>query len=67
MPTSQGMLSSEATQHKNLIPVLICLGLAILTVITFWFLKDCGFINFDDNLYVYENNYVVVPEKVTTY
>ena len=52
------MLSSEATQHKNLIPVLICLALAILTVITFWPLKDCGFINFDDNMYVYENAYV---------
>ena len=58
MPTSQGMLSSEATQHKNLIPVLICLALAILTVITFWSLKDCGFINLDDNIYVYENAYV---------
>jgi tetratricopeptide (TPR) repeat protein len=55
MPTSQGKLSSEATQHKNLIPVLICLALAILTVITFWPLKDCGFINFDDDVYVYQN------------
>jgi protein O-mannosyl-transferase len=58
MPTSQGILNSEATQHKILIPVLICLALAILTVITFWSLKDCGFINYDDNLYVYENAYV---------
>jgi tetratricopeptide (TPR) repeat protein len=58
MPTSQGMLSPDATQHKNLIPVLICLALAILTVITFWPLKDCGFINLDDNTYVYENAYV---------
>jgi len=49
------MLNSEAAQHKNFIPVLICLALAILTVITFWNLKDCGFINFDDNVYVYEN------------
>jgi tetratricopeptide (TPR) repeat protein len=37
---------------------LICLALAILTVITFWSLKDCGFINLDDNFYVYENAYV---------
>jgi hypothetical protein len=58
MPTSQGMLSSEATRHKILIPVLICLALAILTVITFWTLKDCGFINLDDDFYVYENAYV---------
>jgi len=58
MPTSKGTSSSETTQHKNLIPVLICLGLAILTVITFWALKDCGFIALDDNIYVYENTYV---------
>jgi hypothetical protein len=37
---------------------LICLALAILTVITFWSLKDCGFINFDDDIYVYKNAYV---------
>jgi protein O-mannosyl-transferase len=58
MAASQRTLSSETTQHKNLIPVLICLALAILTVITFWQLKDCGFINLDDNIYVYENAYV---------
>jgi tetratricopeptide (TPR) repeat protein len=58
MPTSQGMLSSEATKHKNLIPVLICIALAILTVIVFWQLKDCDFINLDDNVYVYNNVYV---------
>jgi hypothetical protein len=52
MPTSQGMLSLETTQHKKLIPALICLALAILTVITFWSLKDCGFINYDDDRYV---------------
>jgi Tfp pilus assembly protein PilF len=49
------MLNSKATQHKNLIPVLICLALAILTFITFWSLKDCGFVSLDDNVYVYEN------------
>ena len=37
---------------------MICLGLAMLTVITFWSLKDCGFIGFDDPIYVYENAYV---------
>jgi Flp pilus assembly protein TadD len=52
------MLNSEATQQKNLITILICLALTILTVITFWPLKDCGFINLDDNMYVYENVYV---------
>ena len=41
-----------------MIPVLICLALAIITIITFSSLKDCGFINLDDNIYVYENAYV---------
>jgi hypothetical protein len=58
MTSSQETLSPESTRHKNLNPVLICLSLAILTVITFWSLKDGGFINFDDNSYVYENAYV---------
>jgi Tfp pilus assembly protein PilF len=58
MPASQGMLSSEATQYKKLIPVLICLALSIFTIITFWPLKDCGFINMDDSFCVYENAYV---------
>jgi hypothetical protein len=58
MSTSQGKLSSEAIQHKILIPVLICLALAILTVITFWSLKDCGFINYDDEIYVTKNAYM---------
>ncbi len=58
MPTSQGTLNSEATQHKILIPVLICLALTILTVITFWSLKNCSFISFDDGRYVYKNAYV---------
>ncbi|MGD0276029.1 MAG: hypothetical protein ABSB79_08225, partial [Syntrophales bacterium] len=58
MPTSLGTLSSEATQHKNLITILICLALTIITVITFWPLKDCDFINYDDNIYVYENGHV---------
>src|SRR5208337_2267261 len=58
MATSRGMLNSEATQHKILIPVLICLALAVLTVAAFWQLKDCGFINLDDDIYVYANAYV---------
>jgi protein O-mannosyl-transferase len=58
MTISRGMLNAEASQRKNLIPILICLALAILTVITFWSLKDCGFINLDDDFYVYGNAYV---------
>jgi hypothetical protein len=58
MPTSRGTLNSETSQHKILIPILICLALAILSVITFWSLKDCSFINYDDPAYVYENAYI---------
>ena len=58
MPTSRGTINLEKTRHKNFNPILICLALAILTVITFWQLKDCGFIYFDDTVYVYENTYV---------
>ncbi len=58
MPTSRGTINLEKTRHKNFNPILICLALAILTVITFWSLKDCGFISFDDVVYVYENTYV---------
>jgi hypothetical protein len=52
------MKTQEGIQKKNLIPTLICLALTILTIITFRQLKDCGFINFDDNIYVYENAYL---------
>jgi protein O-mannosyl-transferase len=58
MSTSREILNSEATRHNNLTPILICLALTIIMVITFWSLKDCGFINFDDPDYVYENAYV---------
>ncbi|OQB53030.1 MAG: TPR repeat-containing protein YrrB [Deltaproteobacteria bacterium ADurb.Bin151] len=55
MTISKGTFSPDEAQQKNWIPILICLFLAILTVAAFWQLKDCNFINFDDNNYVYEN------------
>jgi tetratricopeptide (TPR) repeat protein len=39
-------------------PALICLALVIVTIAAFWQLKDSGFVNFDDQLYVYENTYI---------
>jgi len=48
----------EETQQQNVKRILICLALAILTISAFWSLKDCGFINLDDPVYVYENAYV---------
>jgi len=58
MATSQRVSNPGTNQNMKLKPVLICLALAILTVITFWSLKDCGFINLDDNTYVFQNAYV---------
>ena len=37
---------------------MICLSLALLTIIVFSPIKDCGFVNFDDDVYVYENGYI---------
>lgn len=58
MPTPREILNTEATQHKPYRVVVICLALTILTVVAFWPLQDCGFINLDDDVYVYENAFV---------
>lgn len=36
-------------------PALLALGLALLTLVTFVPALDCGFVDYDDNQYVYEN------------
>ena len=58
MSTLQKMTTPESNQHKHWMPALICLVLAVLTVAAFWQLKDSGFVNFDDQLYIYENDYI---------
>jgi tetratricopeptide (TPR) repeat protein len=58
MPTSRGPLNSEANHHKNSTLILICLALTIITVITFGQFRDCDFVNYDDNRYVYDNAHV---------
>jgi len=58
MSTLRGMTGSESSQHKPWMPALICMVLVFLTIVTFWQLKDCGFVNFDDQLYIYENTYI---------
>ena len=58
MTTSRDMLKPEIIPHKKKIQLLICLALAVLTVIAFWSIKDSGFINLDDGMYVYENDQV---------
>jgi tetratricopeptide (TPR) repeat protein len=52
------MIKQAGIQKKNLNLTLICLALVLLTIIAFWPVKNCDFINFDDNLYVYENGYI---------
>ncbi len=58
MSTSRMMFSPRVATRNRLRVLLICLALAILTVIPFALVKDNGFINLDDNRYVYENPHV---------
>jgi tetratricopeptide (TPR) repeat protein len=45
-------------QKKNSTLIFICVALALLTAIAYWQVKDYDFINFDDNVYVFENDHV---------
>lgn len=38
--------------------ILICAALLIVTLIAFWHVLECGFVQYDDNLYVTENSHV---------
>ncbi len=58
MAALQGTVKMDINQHEKWIPAFICLALAVLTVVAFWPVKDAGFINLDDNVYVYENAYL---------
>jgi len=58
MKSLQGKGSTSANDRKFLLPLLICLSLAILTIIAFSPLKDSGFIVYDDSQYVTKNVYV---------
>ncbi len=58
MKSSQGKGSTPANNRKFLLPLLICLFLAILTIIAFSPLKDSGFIVYDDEQYITKNVYV---------
>ncbi len=58
MSTIQTPAGSGNNPYKHLTPVLICLALAFLTVVAFWPVQDAGFINLDDDVYVYENAYL---------
>jgi len=44
--------------HRKLFLIYICVALEFLIIIVYWPVKDCDFINFDDNIYVYENSYI---------
>ena len=51
-------LKLEPEQNNQWMPALICLFLAILTIIAFIPLKDSGFIVYDDEQYITKNVYV---------
>src|SRR5690606_34694672 len=56
--SAHGKLRPYSARYENGLQVLICSVLVILTVIVFWQLRDGEFLNYDDNMYVYENAYV---------
>ena len=58
MKSLQGKVSTPANDRKYLLPLLICLALAFLTIIAFSPLKDSGFIVYDDEQYITKNVYV---------
>jgi protein O-mannosyl-transferase len=58
MLRSRETLNSEEIRHKKRILILICVALAILTIVSYRALKDCDFIDLDDSAYVYENSHI---------
>ena len=54
--TESGLASSWIRQHGPALSIAVLLALA--TVATYWPATRCGFVNFDDDLYVTENHYV---------
>ncbi|MGD0275414.1 MAG: tetratricopeptide repeat protein [Syntrophales bacterium] len=48
----------EGIQERHLKLVSICLALVLLTIIAFWPVRNFGFVNFDDDIYIYTNNHV---------
>ncbi len=67
MLMSGRMFMFKAARHSRLTPFLICVALVLLTLVAFWSVKDFGFINYDDDIYVYENAHVQAglnPESV---
>ncbi len=58
MPTLQSASGPDKIRREKWLPVLICLALAIMTVLIYGSVRDCDFINLDDNRYVYENAHV---------
>lgn len=58
MSASQMMSNPESSSHGRLVTALICLTLILLTIIVFAAVKDNGFINLDDNRYVYQNPHI---------
>ena len=61
MSTLQKLTTLGSNQHKPWMPALICMVLVFLTIVTFWQLKDCGFVNFDDS-YIYMKTLIYSPD-----
>jgi protein O-mannosyl-transferase len=58
VPRAAGFFSRSALSSGPLLTVIICLLLVLATVATFWPVRHCEFVNFDDPAYVTENDHV---------
>ena len=60
MPTDNQNMPDEARSFfRQNAELLVLIGLAALTLAVYWQTVGFGFINLDDNLYVYQNPYVL--------
>lgn len=58
MLTLRDLANPETRQNKIILLSLICLALAVITVAAFWSVRNAGFVNLDDGIYVFENSSV---------
>jgi hypothetical protein len=59
-PISENALDSSGTIdfRSHFLTVLVCLVLILATSAVYWHVTGHDFVNFDDNIYVYENRHV---------
>jgi Flp pilus assembly protein TadD len=53
-----GWAEDDGNMHPHRLSLVICLFLATATIVTFWQVRDHGFVDYDDFQYVVENPHV---------